>query len=56
MTHGEKGFDTNLKKAVNNITVTQKNKGEYVELYIDYVMNSSVSKWFNSFKKGFINC
>ena len=44
-----------LKDGGKNILVTQENKAEYVELYINFMMNVSVSKWFNSFKKGFIN-
>ena len=39
-----------------DIPVTQENKQEYVDLFVDFMMNASISKWFNSFKKGFINC
>lgn len=39
-----------------DILITQSNKQEYVDMFVDFMMNISVSKWFTSFKKGFINC
>lgn len=39
-----------------DILITQSNKQEYVDMFVDFMMNISVSKWFSSFKKGFINC
>eukprot|EP00053_Salpingoeca_punica_P016233 m.152094 g.152094 ORF g.152094 m.152094 type:complete len:653 (+) comp16912_c0_seq1:114-2072(+) len=35
--------------------VTIDNKDQYVERYVDYVLNSSVKTQFDAFKKGFMN-
>lgn len=45
-----------LKEGGKEIEVTQDNKHEYVELYIDFMMNKSVEKWFTAFQKGFQKC
>ena len=45
-----------LKEGGKEIEVTQQNKKEYVKLYIDFIFNRSVEKWFNSFIKGFEKC
>lgn len=45
-----------LKEGGKDIVITQENKQEYVDLYVDFMMNKSISKWFLSFKKGFMNC
>lgn len=45
-----------LKEDGRNIDVTLENKEEYVELYIDFMMNKSIDKWFSSFKLGFEKC
>lgn len=42
-----------LKEGGRNIDVTNDNKEEYVDLFIDYMMNKSIEKYFNAFKKGF---
>eukprot|EP00826_Nyctotherus_ovalis_P015080 TRINITY_DN1424_c0_g1_i14.p1 TRINITY_DN1424_c0_g1~~TRINITY_DN1424_c0_g1_i14.p1 ORF type:complete len:288 (-),score=79.02 TRINITY_DN1424_c0_g1_i14:182-1045(-) len=36
-----------------SIDVTQENKHEYVEKYLDWLFNSSVESFFEAFKKGF---
>lgn len=33
--------------------MTQDNKEEYVELYVDWILNKSIEKQFNNFKRGF---
>lgn len=45
-----------LKEGGKEIEVTNENKHEYVDLYVDFILNKSVEKWFNSFKKGFDKC
>lgn len=45
-----------LKDGGAQIQVTQENKEEYVQLYVDFLFNKSISKWFDSFKKGFYKC
>jgi len=35
------------------LPVTQDNKEEYVELYVDWILNKSIEKQFNNFKRGF---
>ena len=42
----------NLKENGENIPVTQANKHEYVELYVDYILNKSIENQFNSFYRG----
>jgi len=42
-----------LKHDGKNIPVTLENREEYVELYVNFLMSTSISKWFDSFKKGF---
>lgn len=37
----------------SNISVNEKNREKYVETYIDYVFNKSVSSQFEAFSKGF---
>ncbi|XP_053673272.1 probable E3 ubiquitin-protein ligase HERC4 [Anopheles nili] len=43
-----------LKQNGENIPVTQSNKHEFVQLYIDYVFNKSVEKSFRQFHNGFM--
>nr|XP_018911277.1 PREDICTED: probable E3 ubiquitin-protein ligase HERC4 isoform X2 [Bemisia tabaci] len=38
-----------LKPNGENIPVTQENKNEFVDLYVDYVLNKSVEKQYNAF-------
>lgn len=45
-----------LKEGGKDIEVTNDNKEEYVELFIDFMMNKSIERWFASFKKGFDKC
>lgn len=42
-----------LKPGGEAIPVTQQNKKEYVELYLNWLFNTSIEKQFTSFKKGF---
>ena len=42
-----------LKPGGASIMVTQSNKQEFVELYIDYVFNKSCEKQFQAFSAGF---
>lgn len=37
----------------DKIPVTEKNREEYVELYVDWLVNESVKIQFSSFYKGF---
>jgi len=43
-----------LKNNGEEINVTQENKADYVKLYIDYILNTSCTKPFEAFKKGFL--
>lgn len=45
-----------LKEGGRTIDVTNENKEEYVDLFIDYMMNKSIEKYFSSFKRGFDKC
>ncbi|XP_024882774.1 probable E3 ubiquitin-protein ligase HERC4 isoform X1 [Temnothorax curvispinosus] len=38
-----------------NVPVTLKNKQQYVDLYVDYILNKSVETQFKAFHKGFHN-
>jgi len=42
-----------LRKNGENILVDNQNKKEYIQLYQDYILNSSISKQWNPFFKGF---
>lgn len=42
-----------LKQGGSSILVNQKNKQEFVDLYIDYVFNKSCEKQFQAFSSGF---
>ena len=42
-----------LKPFGEKIPVTNENRAEFVELYIDWMVNTSVEKQFDYFKKGF---
>lgn len=42
-----------LKPDGGNIAVTNENRGEFVTLYIDWIVNKSVENQFGYFKKGF---
>lgn len=52
---GEKIIE-DLIEGGRDIPVTVERRHEYVDLMIDYHMNKSISKFFNSFKKGFEAC
>ncbi|XP_055373246.1 probable E3 ubiquitin-protein ligase HERC4 isoform X2 [Condylostylus longicornis] len=43
-----------LKPDGENIPVTQQNKDEFVNLYIDFIFNKSVEKQYEAFHTGFI--
>lgn len=42
-----------LKEGGGSVTVTNANRGEYVDLYVDYVLNKSIQRQFQAFAKGF---
>jgi hypothetical protein len=42
-----------LKEDGENIAVTHENKQEYVDLYVDFLLNKSVENQFKSFNQGF---
>ncbi len=44
---------TPIKPGGSEIPVTQENKVEFVESYINYALNTSVQKQFDAFKIGF---
>ncbi|CAF3739050.1 unnamed protein product [Adineta steineri] len=44
---------TELKPGGASIMVNQKNKQEFIELYIDYIFNKSCEKQFHAFSAGF---
>ncbi|XP_011636945.1 probable E3 ubiquitin-protein ligase HERC4 isoform X1 [Pogonomyrmex barbatus] len=39
----------------SKMTVTLKNKQQYVDLYVDYILNKSIQTQFQAFSKGFHN-
>lgn len=43
-----------LKEKGDQIPVTKDNREEFVELYADYILNTSVESQFKAFKKGFV--
>ncbi|KAK9891763.1 hypothetical protein WA026_016561 [Henosepilachna vigintioctopunctata] len=43
-----------LRPDGNNIPVTNSNKAEYVNLYVNYIFNESVKNQYNSFHDGFM--
>ncbi|KAJ0179215.1 hypothetical protein K1T71_004927 [Dendrolimus kikuchii] len=43
-----------LKEDGDNIFVTQENKKEFVDLYADFLLNSSVETQFRAFRRGFL--
>ncbi|XP_015840693.1 probable E3 ubiquitin-protein ligase HERC4 isoform X2 [Tribolium castaneum] len=43
-----------LKPNGSNIPVTQDNKNEYVNLYVDYIFNTSIKKQYDAFHHGFM--
>lgn len=43
-----------LKDGGDKIRVTKDNRKEFVDLYVDYVLNKSIENEFNSFYKGFM--
>jgi E3 ubiquitin-protein ligase HERC4 len=45
--------DYELKHGGVDIMVTEQNKEEYVDLYIDYIFNKSCENQLRSFQKGF---
>ena len=42
-----------LKPAGSEVPVTNSNRQEYVDLYTQWVLEDSISKQFEAFKKGF---
>ncbi|KAL1441409.1 hypothetical protein MTO96_001049 [Rhipicephalus appendiculatus] len=42
-----------LKKGGSHIKVTKENRQEYVDLYVDFVLNTSVKHCFEAFSQGF---
>lgn len=42
-----------LKEGGADITVTQDNKQEFVDLYADFILNKSIERQFRAFKRGF---
>ncbi|XP_008291550.1 ubiquitin-protein ligase E3A-like [Stegastes partitus] len=43
-----------LKEEGDQIPVTKENRQEFVDLYVDYILNTSVERQFKAFKKGFL--
>uniref|UniRef100_A0A8C7YPX8 Ubiquitin-protein ligase E3A n=1 Tax=Oryzias sinensis TaxID=183150 RepID=A0A8C7YPX8_9TELE len=43
-----------LKEQGDQIAVTKANRQEFVDLYADYILNTSVETQFKAFKKGFL--
>ncbi len=43
-----------LKPGGANIPVTEENRREYVDLYVDFLLNESVRTQFNAFRRGFL--
>ena len=50
--YGEK-LKINLKENGDKIPVTNENRQEFVELYVDWLVNKSVENQFECFKTGF---
>uniref|UniRef100_A0A1A8JAE4 Ubiquitin-protein ligase E3A n=1 Tax=Nothobranchius kuhntae TaxID=321403 RepID=A0A1A8JAE4_NOTKU len=44
----------NLKEQGDQIPVTKENRQEFVDLYVEYILNKSVERQFKAFKKGFL--
>ncbi|XP_026680400.1 ubiquitin-protein ligase E3A [Diaphorina citri] len=42
-----------LKPDGDNIAVTQENKQEFIDLYSDFLLNTSIEKQFKAFRRGF---
>jgi ubiquitin-protein ligase E3 A len=45
-----------LKEGGKDVPLTSANRHEYIQLYVDWVLNRSVAKQFTAFKKGFDLC
>ncbi|XP_067453856.1 ubiquitin-protein ligase E3A isoform X1 [Thunnus thynnus] len=43
-----------LKEKGDQIPVTKENRQEFVDLYVEYILNKSVDRQFRAFKKGFL--
>ncbi|XP_061540410.1 ubiquitin-protein ligase E3A [Phycodurus eques] len=43
-----------LKEKAEDIPVSKENRQEFVDLYTDYILNTSVERQFCAFKKGFL--
>uniref|UniRef100_A0A8C9F6X6 HECT domain-containing protein n=1 Tax=Pavo cristatus TaxID=9049 RepID=A0A8C9F6X6_PAVCR len=50
----EGGSVVELKKNGANILVTKQNRKEFVDLYVNYVLNESIRKPFEDFMRGFL--
>ena len=46
-------FVVELMPNGSKIPVTQENKKQYVNLYVDFILNKSVEQAFEAFSKGF---
>ena len=46
-------FTKDLKPDGQNIAVTNENKGEFVRLYLDWLLNSTINERFRAFYLGF---
>jgi ubiquitin-protein ligase E3 A len=44
-----------LKEGGQDIPVTNDNREEFVQLYLNYAMNTSVARQYNAFRAGFMN-
>lgn len=42
-----------LKENGDELYVTQENKKEFADLYADFLLNKSVERQFNAFRRGF---
>ncbi|XP_077389865.1 ubiquitin-protein ligase E3A-like isoform X5 [Festucalex cinctus] len=43
-----------LKEKAEDVPVSKENRQEFVDLYADYILNTSVERQFRAFKKGFL--
>ncbi|KAK9768573.1 hypothetical protein K7432_000714 [Basidiobolus ranarum] len=48
-------FTYDLKPGGEDIKLTEDNRKEFVDLYVDFILNKSVERQFNAFKEGFDN-
>ncbi|KAK9708462.1 hypothetical protein K7432_009630, partial [Basidiobolus ranarum] len=48
-------YTYDLKPGGEDIKLTEENKKEFVDLYVDFILNKSIEKQFDAFKEGFDN-